>query len=594
MLNHEAFAAAAAALANHHQRQQMFAAVANQVGQARQHSLKDAQVGAQDVAASLWPHSGVWQSHPLWQAAHPLLQPPPPPPPSQGQQANQQAGQAHLSSLVSSHESLARQAHPLHGHHLLAGVGSSGAPATHQHHHTASVIGGSKPKVATPVVVNKIEQYKRENPTIFAWEIRQRLMDERVCTDGTAPSVSSINRILRNRAAERAQAEYARKVLLTGQSVFSAPSSAGQPSQPSGGQQVQQHAHQHHKSLFDINMAAAAALAEYQQQQAALMAASSSSAVHPLLTSGSQHERQQQAALFAATSRTFQQQHRALLAASAVAVAANQRERLAGVSSAGSGSPAKSAHEPQASTIFHSSTISANAKPDNAGQTSASPGQTDHSPKRHSELAEDTSGAPSALVKSEPLAECKSEREARLSPARAHQSPLLANFDNLVSPKSPAVSSSSSSNSSSSSTSSMCSNSTSKFRRNRTTFTHEQLMVLEQEFQKAQYPCVATRERLAQVTALSENRVQVWFSNRRAKSRRSDQAPPYSTDNPGYISPDNIDLDVNDCSSDACSTIAANELNSLDQTQADIELSLSQIERRSTRSSACRNGDPMA
>lgn len=31
-----------------------------------------------------------------------------------------------------------------------------------------------------------------------------------VCTNATAPSVSSINRILRNRAAERAAAEFAR------------------------------------------------------------------------------------------------------------------------------------------------------------------------------------------------------------------------------------------------------------------------------------------------------------------------------------------------------------------------------------------------
>lgn len=59
------------------------------------------------------------------------------------------------------------------------------------------MIGGSKPKVATPQVVNKIEQYKRENPTIFAWEIREKLISESVCTNSTAPSVSSINRILR-------------------------------------------------------------------------------------------------------------------------------------------------------------------------------------------------------------------------------------------------------------------------------------------------------------------------------------------------------------------------------------------------------------
>jgi hypothetical protein len=71
------------------------------------------------------------------------------------------------------------------------------------------MIGGSKPKVATPEVVAKIEGYKRENPTIFAWEIREKLIADTVCTNGTAPSVSSINRILRNRAAERAAAEYA-------------------------------------------------------------------------------------------------------------------------------------------------------------------------------------------------------------------------------------------------------------------------------------------------------------------------------------------------------------------------------------------------
>ena len=75
---------------------------------------------------------------------------------------------------------------------------------------TPGMIGGSKPKVATPEVVDKIESYKRDNPTIFAWEIREKLISDGVCTNNTAPSVSSINRILRNRAAERAATEFAR------------------------------------------------------------------------------------------------------------------------------------------------------------------------------------------------------------------------------------------------------------------------------------------------------------------------------------------------------------------------------------------------
>ena len=72
------------------------------------------------------------------------------------------------------------------------------------------MVGGSKPKVATPDVVNKIEFYKKENPTIFAWEIRERLISEGVCKNSTAPSVSSINRIIRNRAAERSARDYSR------------------------------------------------------------------------------------------------------------------------------------------------------------------------------------------------------------------------------------------------------------------------------------------------------------------------------------------------------------------------------------------------
>lgn len=61
------------------------------------------------------------------------------------------------------------------------------------------VIGGSKPKVATPSVVNKIAEYKVANPTMFAWEIRDRLLSENVCSSDNVPSVSSINRIVRNR-----------------------------------------------------------------------------------------------------------------------------------------------------------------------------------------------------------------------------------------------------------------------------------------------------------------------------------------------------------------------------------------------------------
>lgn len=64
------------------------------------------------------------------------------------------------------------------------------------------VIGGSKPRVATPEVESRIEEYKRDNPGIFSWEIRDRLIKEGICDRTSAPSVSAISRLLRGRDPE--------------------------------------------------------------------------------------------------------------------------------------------------------------------------------------------------------------------------------------------------------------------------------------------------------------------------------------------------------------------------------------------------------
>ncbi|XP_047451339.1 paired box protein Pax-6-like isoform X2 [Mugil cephalus] len=66
-------------------------------------------------------------------------------------------------------------------------------------------IGGSKPRVATTEVVGRIAQFKHECPSIFAWEIRDRLLAEGVCTNENIPSVSSINRVLRNLTSDKQQ-----------------------------------------------------------------------------------------------------------------------------------------------------------------------------------------------------------------------------------------------------------------------------------------------------------------------------------------------------------------------------------------------------
>lgn len=46
--------------------------------------------------------------------------------------------------------------------------------------------------------MKKILRIKQDNPAMFAWEIRDQLLSMRICDPSNIPSISSVNRILRN------------------------------------------------------------------------------------------------------------------------------------------------------------------------------------------------------------------------------------------------------------------------------------------------------------------------------------------------------------------------------------------------------------
>ena len=64
------------------------------------------------------------------------------------------------------------------------------------------VVGGSKPKIDTERIEKKVKEYQERNPGIFSWEIRDKLVEDGVCSDETVPSISSISRLLKGQGLD--------------------------------------------------------------------------------------------------------------------------------------------------------------------------------------------------------------------------------------------------------------------------------------------------------------------------------------------------------------------------------------------------------
>lgn len=64
------------------------------------------------------------------------------------------------------------------------------------------VIGGSKPRNTTPEIEAKIQEIRKQDPSITSWQIRDKLVQMGICDKNSVPSMNSISRLCRDNRSD--------------------------------------------------------------------------------------------------------------------------------------------------------------------------------------------------------------------------------------------------------------------------------------------------------------------------------------------------------------------------------------------------------